>query len=56
MKVDKGVFVANIVPEKATSFESNLGNPGIQSRWDENPYKDKNLLQFQRWEPKFFEL
>ena len=31
MKVDKGVSVANIVPEKATSFESSRGNPGIQS-------------------------
>ena len=28
MKVDKGVSVANIVPEKATSFESSRSNPG----------------------------
>ena len=50
MKVDKGVSVANIqnCPEKATSFESSRGNPGIQSQQDENPNKDKNLLQFQR--------
>ena len=41
MKVDKGVSVANIVPEKATSFESSQANPGIQNQWDENPNKDK---------------
>ena len=48
MKVDKGLSVANIVPEKATSFESSRGNPGIHSQRDENPNKDKNVLQFQR--------